>query len=195
MREMTLYGVSFEPIGKQPIVLLKALDEDRFLPIWIGHPEAAAILMKLQGASPPRPMTHDLLTDVVSELKGEVVRVTVTELRENTYFAKITIVHDGQELEIDSRPSDAIALAVRCEAQIFAADDVVEELGIEFEAGDDEQVSLVTASNLADLDPEEFSRFIESVTPEEFASSLREALEDGEDEDPEDELSDEDDEK
>ena len=181
---MTLYGVSFEPIGKQPIVLLKALDEDRFLPIWIGHPEAAAILMKLQGASPPRPMTHDLLTDVVSELKGEVVRVTVTELRENTYFAKITIVHDGQELEIDSRPSDAIALAVRCEAQIFAADDVVEELGIEFEAGDDEQVSLVTASNLADLDPEEFSRFIESVTPEEFASSLREALEDGEDEDP-----------
>ncbi|HEY5872841.1 MAG TPA: bifunctional nuclease family protein [Gaiellaceae bacterium] len=184
--------MSFEPIGKQPIVLLKALDEERFLPIWIGHPEAAAILMKLQGASPPRPMTHDLLTDVVSELKGEVVRVTVTELRENTYFAKITIVHDGHELEIDSRPSDAIALAVRCEAQIFAADDVVEELGIEFEAGDDEQVSLVTASNLADLDPEEFSKFIESVTPEEFASSLREVLEDGEDEDPDDELSDDD---
>ena len=188
---MTLYGVSFEPIGKQPIVLLKALDEERFLPIWIGHAEAAAILMKLQGASPPRPMTHDLLTDVVAELKGEVVRVTVTELRENTYFAKITIVHDGQELEIDSRPSDAIALAVRCEAQIFAADDVVEELGIEFEAGDDEQVSLVTASNLADLDPEEFSKFIESVTPEEFASSLREVLEDGEDDD-DDELSDDD---
>jgi len=195
MREMTLYGVSFEPIGKQPIVLLKTLDEDRFLPIWIGHPEAAAILMKLQGASPPRPMTHDLLTEVVSELKAEVLRVTVTELRENTYFAKITIVHDGQELEIDSRPSDAIALAVRCEAQIFVADDVVEESGIEFQAGDDEQVSLVTASNLADLDPEEFSRFIESVTPEEFASSLRDALEegeDGEDEDLEDELSDDD---
>jgi bifunctional DNase/RNase len=195
MREMTLYGVSFEPIGKQPIVLLKTLDEDRFLPIWIGHPEAAAILMKLQGASPPRPMTHDLLTEVVSELKAEVVRVTVTELRENTYFAKITIVHDGQELEIDSRPSDAIALAVRCEAQIFVADDVVEESGIEFQAGDDEQVSLVTASSLADLDPEEFSRFIESVTPEEFASSLRDALEEGEDgeeEDLDDELSDDD---
>ena len=190
---MTLYGVSFEPIGKQPIVLLKTLDEDRFLPIWIGHPEAAAILMKLQGASPPRPMTHDLLTEVVSELKAEVVRVTVTELRENTYFAKITIVHDGQELEIDSRPSDAIALAVRCEAQIFVADDVVEESGIEFQAGDDEQVSLVTASNLADLDPEEFSRFIESVTPEEFASSLRDVLEeDLEDEDLDDELSDDD---
>jgi bifunctional DNase/RNase len=176
MREMTLYGVSFEPIGKQPIVLLKTVDEDRFLPIWIGHPEAAAILMKLQGASPPRPMTHDLLTEVVSELKGEIVKVTVTELRENTYFARITLVQDGQEVEIDSRPSDAIALAVRCEAQIFAADDVVDESGIEFQAGDDEQVSLVTASNLADLDPEEFRRFIETVTPEEFATSLEEAF-------------------
>ena len=182
MREMTLYGVSFEPIGKQPIVLLKTVDEDRFLPIWIGHPEAAAILMKLQGASPPRPMTHDLLADLVSELKGEIVRVTVTELRENTYFAKITIVQDGQELEIDSRPSDAIALAVRCEAQIFAADDVVDESSIEFQAGDDEQVSLVTASSLADLDPEEFRRFIETVTPEEFATSLEEALDDLDDE-------------
>jgi uncharacterized protein len=190
MREMTLYGVSFEPIGKQPIVLLKTVDEDRFLPIWIGHPEAAAILMKLQGASPPRPMTHDLLTEVVSELKGEVVKVTVTELRENTYFARITIVQDGQEVEIDSRPSDAIALAVRCEAQIFAADDVVDESGIEFQAGDDEQVSLVTASNLADLDPEEFRRFIETVTPEEFATSLEEAfdeLEETDDEAEEDE--------
>jgi bifunctional DNase/RNase len=173
MREMTLYGVSFEPIGKQPIVLLKTVDEDRFLPIWIGQAEAAAILMRLQGSSPQRPMTHDLLSDVVSELKGEVVKVTVTELRENTYFARITIVHDGNELEIDSRPSDAIALAVRCDAQIFAADDVVEESGIEFQAGD-EETSLVTASNLADLDPEEFRQFIETVTPEEFASSLEE---------------------
>jgi uncharacterized protein len=187
VREMTLYGVSFEPIGKQPIVLLKTVDEDRFLPIWIGHAEAAAILMKLQGSNPPRPMTHDLLTDVVSELKGEIVRVTVTELRENTYFARITIVQDGHELEIDSRPSDAIALAVRCEAQIFAADEVVDESGIEFQAGDDEQVSLVTASNLADLDPEEFRQFIETVTPEEFASSLEEAFEDLEDDVPDEE--------
>jgi len=168
--------VSFEPIGKQPIVLLKTVDEDRFLPIWIGHSEAAAILMKLQGASPQRPMTHDLLTEIVSELKGEVVKVTVTELRENTYFAQITIVQDGAEMEIDSRPSDAIALAVRCDAQIFAADDVVEESGIEFQGGD-EEASLVTASTLADLDPEEFRQFIETVTPEEFASSLEDALE------------------
>ncbi len=189
MREMTLYGVSFEPIGKQPIVLLKTADDDRFVPIWIGHPEAAAILMKLQGADSPRPMTHDLFADVISELQGEVVRVTVTELRDNTYYARITIVQDGREVEIDCRPSDAIALAVRCEAQIFASDEVVEESGIELQADDDEQPALLMASSLADLDPAEFRRFLEDVTPEEFASSLRETLEeeDGEDEEEEDE--------
>jgi bifunctional DNase/RNase len=174
MREMTLYGVSFEPIGKQPIVLLKTADDDKFLPIWIGHSEAAAILMKLQGATPPRPMTHDLLTDVVSELQGEVVKVVVTEMRENTYYARITIVQNGREVEIDSRPSDAIALAVRCDAQIFATDDVIEESGIDFQT-DEEEPGLVTASLLADLDPAEFRKFLETVTVEEFASSLQES--------------------
>ena len=178
---MTLYGVSFEPIGKQPIVLLKTADDDKFLPIWIGHSEAAAILMKLQGASPPRPMTHDLFTDVISELQGEIVKVEVTELRENTYHARITIVQDGKEVEIDSRPSDAIALAVRCEARIFASEEVIAESGIEFQAEDDEQPGLVIASSLADLDPAEFRKFLETVTPEEFASSLEELEEDDED--------------
>jgi bifunctional DNase/RNase len=186
MREMTLYGVSFEPIGKQPIVLLKTADDDKFLPIWIGHAEAAAILMKLQGTTPPRPMTHDLLTDVVSELQGEVVKVTVTEMRENTYYARITIAQNGRELEIDSRPSDAIALAVRCDAQIFASDDVIEESGIDFQT-DEEEPSLVTASLLADLDPAEFRKFLETVTVEEFASSLEGVEEEPEEDDEDDE--------
>jgi bifunctional DNase/RNase len=184
MREMTLYGVSFEPIGKQPIVLLKTADDDKFLPIWIGHPEAAAILMKLQGASPPRPMTHDLFTDVISELQGEIVKVEVTELRENTFYARITIVQDGREVEIDSRPSDAIALAVRCDARIFASEDVIAESGIEFQAEDEDQPGLVTASSLSDLDPAEFRKFLETVTPEEFASSLEELEGEEEDDEP-----------
>jgi bifunctional DNase/RNase len=194
MREMTLYGVSFEPIGKQPIVLLKTADDDKFLPIWIGHAEAAAILMKLQGATPPRPMTHDLLSEVVSELQGEVIKVTVTEMRENTYYARITIVQDGRELEIDSRPSDAIALAVRCDAQIYATDEVVEESGIDFQTDDDEQASLVTVSSLADLDPDEFRQFLENVTVEEFASSLEEMPEEEDAELEDDEPGDEEDE-
>ncbi len=192
MREMTLYGVSFEPIGKQPIVLLKTADDDKFLPIWIGHAEAAAILMKLQGAAAPRPMTHDLLTNVISELQGEVVKVTVTELRENTFYANITIVHNGREVDIDSRTSDAIALAVRCDAQIFAADEVVEESGIDFQTEDEEQPGLVTVSSLSDLDPAEFRKFLETVTVEDFLTSLEEPeVEDEEDEDEEDEEEDE----
>src|SRR5881409_2642841 len=106
---MVIYGVSFDLVGKQPIVLLKTADGNKFLPIWIGHPEAAAILMKLQGASTPRPMTHDLVTDLLSQLDVQVVRITVTELKENTFYATVTVARDGAEIDVDSRPSDAIA--------------------------------------------------------------------------------------
>jgi bifunctional DNase/RNase len=176
MREMTVYGVSFDLVGKQPIVLLKTADENKFLPIWIGHPEAAAILMKLQGASPQRPMTHDLMSDLISELDAEVTKITVTELRENTFYAQITIERNGSEIQIDSRPSDAIALAVRVEAKIFAADDVIDESGIEFEseeeAANDERIRRVSA--LGDVDPAEFRAFLDTVTPEDFAEGLEE---------------------
>src|SRR6185437_1902791 len=116
MHEMHIYGVSFDIVGKQPIVLLKTAEGNKFLPIWIGHSEAAAILMKLQGASTPRPLTHDLVTSMLAELEARVTRITVTELRDNTFYASITIQQDGSEIEVDSRPSDAIALAVRAEA-------------------------------------------------------------------------------
>jgi uncharacterized protein len=163
---MQIYGVSFDMVGKQPIVLLKTVDGNKFLPIWIGHPEAAAILMKLQGASSPRPLTHDLLTDILGQLDATVVRVTVTELRDNTFYAAITIVQDGSELEIDSRPSDAIALAVRTEAPIFADERVIEENAIEFEGDDVNEEEIV----------EEFRSFLDKVTPEEFAAAELEEL-------------------
>jgi bifunctional DNase/RNase len=159
MQEMVIYGVSFDLVGKQPIVLLKTAEANKFLPIWIGHPEAAAILMKLQGAATPRPMTHDLFTDTLGQLDAHVVRVCVTELRENTFYATITIQQDGSEIDIDSRPSDAIALAVRAEAPIFADDRVLEESAIEFEGEDVNEDEIV----------DEFKKFLESVTPDEFA--------------------------
>jgi uncharacterized protein len=155
MQLMVIYGVSFDLVGKQPIVLLKTADGNKFLPIWIGHPEAAAILMKLQGPTPPRPMTHDLFSQMLEQLDAEIVRVTVTELRESTFYASITLQQDGSEYEIDSRPSDAIALALRAEAPIFVAEDVIEESGIEFES--EEEVV------------DEFKKFLDSVSPDEFA--------------------------
>jgi bifunctional DNase/RNase len=159
MHEMVIYGVSFDLVGKQPIVLLKTADGNKFLPIWIGHPEAAAILMKLQGASTPRPMTHDLVTEMLSQLDAQVVRITVTELRDSTFYAQITVAQDGSEIEIDSRPSDAIALAIRAEAPIFVADRVIEESAIEFEGEEVNEEEIVS----------EFKHFLDSVTPDEFA--------------------------
>ncbi len=159
MQEMVIYGVSFDMVGKQPIVLLKTREGNKFLPIWIGHPEAAAILMRLQGASTPRPMTHDLMNDMLSEMSVSCSRVSVTSLRENTFFASITLSMDGKEVEIDSRPSDALALAVRTSAPIFAAEEVIAESAIEFEHEVEEQEEVV----------EKFKDFLENVTPEDFA--------------------------
>ena len=159
VQEMVIYGVSFDMVGKQPIVLLKAVDTNKFLPIWIGHPEAAAILMKLQGASTPRPMTHDLLFDMLGELEVACTRVSVTELRENTFYASITLSVNGREVEIDSRPSDALALAVRSGAPIFAAEDVIAESAIEFEHEVEDTEEVV----------DKFKEFLDRVTPEDFA--------------------------
>jgi uncharacterized protein len=158
---MTIYGVSFDLVGKQPIVLLKTADGNRFLPIWIGHPEAAAILSRLQGDEPPRPMTHDLIATLVGELGSEVVQIAVTELRENTFHARITLRRNGATVEVDSRPSDAIAIAVRCDAPIFAADGVIAASAIEMEDGE------------VPADPEqqiaEFKQFLEDVRPDDFS--------------------------
>lgn len=158
MQEMVIYGVSFDMVGKQPIVLLKTSKGNKFLPIWIGHAEAAAILMKLQGADTPRPMTHDLLSDMLAELNAEIARITVTELRENTFYAQITLKAAASEIEIDSRPSDALALAVRSDAPIFAADKVIEESGIEFEHEVEDQEEVV----------EKFKEFLDEVSPDDF---------------------------
>jgi len=155
---MVIYGVSFDMVGKQPIILLKAVDGNEFLPIWIGHPEAAAILMKLQGADTPRPMTHDLVATLFEELDIECSQIAVTELRDNTFYASITLRVNGREIEIDSRPSDAIALAVRTEAPIFVAEDVIAESAIEFEHEVEDTEEVVT----------KFRKFLDEVSPEDF---------------------------
>jgi bifunctional DNase/RNase len=161
VQRMTIYGVSFELVGKQPVVLLKTAESNRFLPIWIGQAEAQAILLKLQGTEVPRPMTHDLMLGLLGELDASIERIAVTELRDNTFYARITLVRDGGRIEVDSRPSDAIALAVRCDAPIYASDEVIEASAIEME--DDAPVE-------SEEQIEEFRRFLEDVRPEDFLS-------------------------
>ncbi|MGZ8566867.1 MAG: bifunctional nuclease family protein [Actinomycetota bacterium] len=156
MIEMELTGVRVELPTNQPIVLLRERGGERYLPIWIGAAEAAAIALCLQGVVTPRPMTHDLMKSILEDLAIQVQRIVVTELRESTFFATIELKQGTANYEISSRPSDAIALAVRTSTPIFASEQVLEEAAILIPGDEDEEV-------------EKFREFLDNVTPEDFA--------------------------
>jgi bifunctional DNase/RNase len=156
MIELSLVGVRVELPSNQPIVLLKEADGDRYLPIWIGAVEATAIAFALQGIQTPRPMTHDLMRDLLSQADIGVERIVISELVDQTFFATIRVTTSGEPSEVSSRPSDAIALAVRISAPIFAAEEVLEQAGIQLK--DDEETEV-----------EKFREFLDQVTPEDFA--------------------------
>lgn len=124
--EMTIKGLMIDPITNMPIVILKDKEGDRVLPIWVGVFEANAIALQIENISTPRPMTHDLLRNILSEIEADVQRIVVCELKENTFYAMIYLDRQGQTMAVDARPSDAIALALRTKAPIFVEDDVVE---------------------------------------------------------------------
>ena len=157
---MSIYGINLDLFSSSPIVILKVEDENRYLPIWIGQPEARSILMKLQNQEFSRPLTHDLAVNLVAELGGSMEKVTVTELRDSTFFAVISVEVDGRTIEVDSRPSDAIALAVRAGAEIFAADDVIEEAAVVFEEAMEETPE--------DEVVDKFKDWMKNVSPEDF---------------------------
>lgn len=130
MIEMYIDSIRVSMMNYQRVVILKEKDAERYLPIWIGPAEADAIAIKLQGISPPRPLTHDLLSSIITTLGASVNSVIVCDLRNDTFYAKIIIDVDGEQLEVDSRPSDALALAIRMQAPIFAEESVLEKAGI-----------------------------------------------------------------
>ena len=129
MIEMTIDRIVANPDSNQRLVLLRAREADRCLPIWIGTAEADSIALKLQGKELPRPMTHDLMDLMIGDLGAKVVQVVVSGLRDDTFLARVVLQRNGTTIERDSRPSDAIALAVRCGAPIFADEDVLERAG------------------------------------------------------------------
>ncbi|HVJ98211.1 MAG TPA: bifunctional nuclease family protein [Acidimicrobiia bacterium] len=158
MIRLSLIGVRVEVPTNQPIVLLREEGGTRFLPIFIGSPEATAIVYALQGMETPRPMTHDLFKTVLDDMAVRLERVDITELHDGTFYAEIELQQDGETKRISSRPSDAIALAVRYgEIPIYADEAVLDEAGVLFEADEEEQ------------EVEQFREFLDSVTPEDFA--------------------------
>jgi bifunctional DNase/RNase len=157
--EMSLVGVRVEVPTNQPIVLLREGEGGRYLPIFIGPPEATAIVYALQGMETPRPMTHDHFKTVLDEIGARLSQVIITEMRDSTFYAEIELTRGEGTTRISSRPSDAIALAVRSPepVPIFAEEGVLEEAGVLFEQDDDEQLI------------EQFTEFLDQVRPEDFA--------------------------
>ena len=136
--EMVVESVRVNLQTYQRVVVLKEKGSDRYLPIWIGHNEADAIVIQLQNVPVPRPQTHDLLKAVISQLGARVSHIVVNDLADDVFFARINIDVDGKHVEIDSRPSDAIALAVRMQAPIYAEDTVLDKAGVQLDAEGEE---------------------------------------------------------
>lgn len=153
--EMTIKGLMVDPVTNAPIVLLRDEAGSRVLPIWVGVFEANAIALQVENVSTPRPMTHDLLRQVITDLRGSVERVVVNDLREGTFYALIELRVDGRTVAVDSRPSDAIALALRARAPIFVEEAVLEQAK--------------TSDAAADRpDAERLQRWLESLDPDDL---------------------------
>lgn len=157
MIEMQLGGLGFDPKNMSPIVLLRDTEERNFLPIWIGMFEAAAIAMELQEFKPPRPMTHDLLTQMVHILGGNVTKISISDIQDSTFFAVIDIrTAEGTTTKVDARPSDAIAIAVRAKVPIFVSENVMQKAKMVNTEKDEEETK-------------KFKDFIDEIKPEDFS--------------------------
>jgi hypothetical protein len=156
---MEVVGVRVEMPSNQPIVLLKEVDGSRFLPIWVGAAEATAIAFAQQGVEPPRPLTHDLMRELVELLDATVTAVHMTELRDGVFYAALLIRDaQGESLTLSARPSDAIALAIRTHSNILATSELLDQVGIEIPQGDGENQEV-----------EKFREFLDQINPEDFA--------------------------
>lgn len=152
--KIVLEGIRIEIPSRKPLMLLKEEKGNRYLPIWIGLSEAYAIALELEGYKPPRPMTHDLMITLIHHLNAKIEKVSVTNLVNNTFYAEISLIHKSRIIKISSRPSDAIAIAIRAKVPIFASKKVLDLASISIETVDDEI--------------KRFRKFLETVRPEDF---------------------------
>ncbi|MEW6664308.1 MAG: bifunctional nuclease family protein [Thermodesulfobacteriota bacterium] len=162
LRPMVISGLTVDPLTNSPIVILKEIHGERTLPIWIGLLEATAIASELEGVKFSRPMTHDLLKNIMKITDIRVDKVEVCDLKNNTYFALIHIVHMGKEISIDARPSDALALSLRVQAPIFVSEEVIRrsaQIDLKAEAEDKTEQGKKWQDILEKLRPEDFGKY------------------------------------
>ena len=157
MLEMKVRGLTLDPLSNMALVVLRDLEDNKALPIWVGIPEANAIALELEQVPTPRPMTHDLIKNILEGIHASVVRIVVNDLRDSTFYATIFLSLKEQEFCIDARPSDAIAIALRAKAPIFVALDVIERVG----------TTDVNAPNAVD-ETEGLKEWLDNIKPEDF---------------------------
>lgn len=155
MRKMKVDKLGIDLLSHDPVVILKDVEGKRFLPILIGPFEATAIALALEGTPIPRPLSHDLMKSIIEALRGKVLRIVIHDIHENTFYAKIVIEHNGKNLEIDARPSDSIALALRTNAPIFVSERIILE-------------ETVVEPKAEDSDLQKFKKYIDNLKPADF---------------------------
>jgi bifunctional DNase/RNase len=160
VREVRVARLGLDRATNSPVVVLQAQEDDRVLPIWIGVAEASAIALELQGVKPPRPLTHDLLKQLLTGLGGTLRRVVIADVRDNTYFAELIVTRDDALFAVDARPSDAIALALRLHAPILAADHLLQD--------PDEPRTDAPPPDGGGLSPDELKQYLEGLDPQDF---------------------------
>lgn len=153
---MSIKGLMLDPVSNSPIIVLKDEGETCFLPIWVGIFEANAIALQLENVTTPRPMTHDLLKNMIAELNAQVTRIVINDLRDSTFFARILLAIGEKTLELDARPSDAIALALRVEAPIFVAQTVLD------------QAQTISPETVEENQDEKMKKWFENLENEDF---------------------------
>ena len=159
MVEMKVEGLTLDPLTNMPIIILKDILNDKALPIWVGYFEANAIALEIEKINTPRPMTHDLLRSMITSLHAKVKHVLINDLKENTFFAVISVIQNGSDMTIDSRPSDAIALALRTKSPIFVEDKVIEAA---------KKLDLPDPNKIQDDEKQQWKDWITSIKPQDF---------------------------
>ena len=159
MLEMKVRGLTLDPLTNMALVILRDVEGTKALPIWVGIPEANAIALEIEKVPTPRPMTHDLVKNIFDGIDATVSRIVVNDLKESTFYATIFVSLQGKEIRIDSRPSDAIAVALRMQAPIFVTQDVIDRAG-----------SVETSGQSASEDPEQVKEWLENIKPEDFGN-------------------------
>ena len=168
MSEMRVVGIRVEPPQSQPVLLLREVEVERYLPIWIGQSEAASIALRQKGIEPPRPLTHDLIVNLIKEFGQTLVEVRIVDMQEGTFYAEMIFTGD---LRVSARPSDSIAVAMRAEVPIIADEEVLAEAGLLIPDEDSDESAEVQPEEVKEDEVEKFKEFLDNVSPDDFKAS------------------------